>query len=367
MIDAESLYRSEKAKKTRFIQVLAASLVVAFLLSLSLGSVYISPIEVLKSIGHGLFPAWVKSSDEVIVTIVNVVRIPRALLAVLTGAALGISGAVMQSTLRNPLVSPFTLGLSSAASFGAALIIVTGPMIFGAFFNYSVRTGIGPIFVSSIFVVIFAFIFGIMSMLMVLAIGKINNQSRSVVILGGVIIGYLFQAGVTALKYISEDGALREITIWLMGGMWGAAWKSVLPLIPIVLLCGFALCCKAVFFNAISGGDDVAKTLGIDVPKFRRDTLLIATLCTSACIAFTGIIGFIGLMSPHICRMIIGNDQRFLLPASGFMGALIIIVSDTAARMVLAPVELPVGVLMYLIGGAFFIYLISSGHGRRME
>ena len=367
MQDAQSLYKSEKTKRIRLIQILSVSLVAAFLGSLSLGSIYIAPIDVLKSIGHGLFPAWVDSPSQVTYTIISVVRIPRCLLAILAGFALGVSGAVMQSTLRNPLVSPFTLGLSSAARFGAALIIVSGPMIFGAFFNKSINFGIGPFYVSSVLVVISAFAFGILSMLIVLAIGRINDQSRSIVILGGVIIGYLFQAGVTALKYISEDGALREITIWLMGGMWGASWKSVLPLIPIVLVCCAVLYRKAVLFNALSGGDDVAKTLGVDVPKFRRDTLLVATLCTSACIAFTGIIGFIGLMSPHICRMMIGNDQRYLLPASTLMGALILLISDTAARMILAPVELPVGVLMYLIGGAFFIYLITSGRGRGME
>ena len=198
-------------------------------------------------------------------------------------------------------------------------------------------------------------------------IGKRQNMSQSVIILGGVVIGYLFQAGVTALKYLSDDGALREITVWLMGGMWGASWTSVMLLLPIVLVCFLVTYSHSKDFNSMSGGDDVAKSLGVDVEKFRFRSLIIMTLCTSACIAFTGIIGFIGLMAPHICRILIGNDQRYLIPASALMGGLVLLISDSVGRVIMAPAELPVGVIMYIIGGIFFVYLIWTGQGRRIE
>ena len=237
------------------------------------------------------------------------------------------------------------------------MAIIIAPAIFGSA-AIDINLGLAKFELSTLFTVVSAFFFGLVSTAIVLIIGRKRNTSRSVMILSGVIVGYLFQAGITALKYISNDAALREITEWLMGGMWGANWNSVIIVAPITMVCSFLIIKDAQIFNAITSGDDVAKTLGIDVEKFRRRSLVIVTLSASACLAFTGIIGFIGLMAPHICRMIIGNDQRFLVPASGLLGALILLISDTVARTVLAPVEIPVGVIMYVLGGIFFIYLI---------
>ncbi len=359
-------YQNTKNKCKKYLSMVSIILIVVAVASLCIGSVFIGPMNVLRALGHALFPAWIDSPGTSSYIIVTSLRLPRIFLAILTGIALGIAGAVMQSTLRNPLVSPFTLGMSSAAGFGAALAIVLGPVIFGTVYTGSIVL-FGQYFQNSnLILILFAFLFSVLSMLIVLKMGK-QGMSRSTLILGGVVIGYLFTAGVSFLKYVTSDDKLRDIVVWLMGGMWGANWGSVIILTPIVIICCAYLISKATKFNAMVGGDDVAKTQGIDVHKFRNTTLMVVTLCTSACIAFTGIIGFIGLMAPHICRILIGNDHRYLLIGSALTGAAILLMSDTVARTILSPIELPVGIIMYVIGGIFFIYLITSRRGKVIE
>jgi len=281
-------------------------------------------------------------------------RLPRIILAILTGMSLAVAGCVMQSLLGNPLVSPFTLGLSSAASFGAAVGIV-----FGTSFIPFI-----PALYENAVIICFAFIFGWFSILFIYAISKMKGTSGATLILSGVVIGYIFTAGVMSLKYITNDEKLREITLWLMGGMWGANWNAVLIVAPIAILCILWLELKAWDLNTLSAGDDVAKSLGVNVERLRLTGLLVSTIAASACLAFTGIIGFIGLMGPHISRMLIGNDNRYLIPCSACIGAVILLLSDTVARTIIAPVEIPVGVIMYVIGGAFFMFLILRGYHR---
>ena len=284
-------------------------------------------------------------------------RLPRIVLAILTGMSLAVAGCVMQSLLRNPLVSPFTLGLSSAASFGAAVAIVFGTALI-PFIPASYENAV---------IICFAFLFGWLSVLFIYSISKMKGSSSVTLILSGVVIGYIFTAGVMVLKYLTNDEKLREITLWLMGGMWGANWNAVLIVAPITILCIIWLESKAWDFNALSAGDDVAKNLGVNVDRLRFTGLFVSTLAASACLAFTGIIGFIGLMGPHISRMLIGNDNRYLIPCSACIGAIILLLSDTVARTILSPVEIPVGVIMYIIGGVFFMFLILRGHHRVMQ
>lgn len=375
-ITVHSLYHEGSTRRIALIIGLTAVILIAAILSAGIGSVSISPTDTILAIGHSCattlqnfihqyltpvagwydaipftIPAPANPQAELIVV---GFRLPRIFLAILTGISLAVAGTVMQGLLRNPLVSPFTLGLSSAASFGAALAIVIGPGMFAAVFlvNYD------------IFIVIMAFLFGWLSMLLVYWISRSRGTTQSTLILAGVVIGYLFTAGVMALKYLTNNDKLRELIVWLMGGMWGASWSSVLLLIPLVLICVILLERMAWDLNALSAGDDVAKNLGINVERLRLSGLMISTFAASCCLAFTGIIGFIGLMAPHICRMIIGNDHRYLIPCSALMGASILLVSDTLARTVMSPVEIPVGILMYGIGGVFFLFLILRARGR---
>jgi len=363
----EGLYNITVRKRVLFILGLLVLTTIASLIALGIGSVDIPVTDTLKVIGHQLFPSFISGPEkEWYSTIILNSRLPRILMALITGISLAISGVIMQGLLRNPLVSPFTLGVSSAASFGAAMTIVYAPMIFGSFYYESMMILGQDITVRNLLLILFSFIFGLASVILVILISGRGDASRSTVILAGVVISYLFQAGISFAKYISNDEALREITLWLMGGMWGVTWSSVVVLIPIVAI-GFILMEKlAVDINILSSGDDVASSLGVNVNRLRIRGLTLSALVTSACLAFTGIIGFIGLMAPHICRIFIGNDTRYLMPAAALMGALILLISDTVGRVIIRPSQLPVGVIMYIIGGIFFMWLITRKNWRNM-
>jgi iron complex transport system permease protein len=371
-----ALYTAGSTRRIALIAGLSTLVLVTAIFSAGIGTVNISPQDTVLAIGHatataiqGFLHTWLPPVaawyDAIPFTIpapenpqaeliVVGFRLPRIFLAILTGISLAVAGAVMQGLLRNPLVSPFTLGLSSAASFGAAVAIVIGPGILGGLFVIG----------NDSFIIVMAFLFGWFSMLLVYGISRSRGVNQATLVLSGVVIGYIFSAGITFLQYITTNEKLRNLIVWLMGGMWGASWNVVLLLIPLTLIPFFLLERMSWDLNALSAGDDVAKNLGINVNRLRLSGLMIATFAASCCLAFTGIIGFIGLMGPHICRMIIGNDHRYLIPCAGLMGAAILLVSDTVARTIMSPVEIPVGVIMYVIGGAFFLFLIMRARGR---
>jgi iron complex transport system permease protein len=163
-----------------------------------------------------------------------------------------------------------------------------------------------------------------------------------------------------AAKYFSDEEQLKEITLWIMGSMSGATWGVDFILIPIVAICSLLLFKMSMDLNALSAGDDLASSLGVDVARLRRNGMILCTLLTAACLSFTGVIGFIGLMAPHICRMIIGNDARYLMPASALMGVTILSISDLFCRLIIRPGELPVSIVLYVVGGLFFVWMISN-------
>jgi iron complex transport system permease protein len=367
---ARSLYRKGSARKCTLLAGLSLILILAIIWAACTGTVYVSAHDAFFACAGALRDALSRAvpplasiipvnipapSDPQATLIVVGFRLPRIMLAVLAGISLAVAGTVMQGLLRNPLVSPFTLGLSSAASFGAAIAIVIGPAILG-----TLALGM----TDDAFIVLMAFITGWLSMLLVYSIARSRGTSQSMLILAGVVIGYIFQAGVLAMKYVSTNDRLRDLVVWLMGGMWGASWDAVLILLPLCIICFIVLELMAWDLNTLSSGDDIAKSLGINVEQLRLKGLLVATFAASCCLAFTGIIGFIGLMAPHICRIVIGNDHRYLIPCSALLGASILLISDTVARTIISPVEIPVGIIMYLIGGFFFLFLILRGRGR---
>ncbi len=355
-----AIYSASKTKKMGFIVVAMFLILISIVVSVSIGAVDIPLSDTIKVFLHSLLPSFFDGPDkEWYSDIIMNSRMSRTILCVVCGFSLAIAGAVMQNILRNPLVSPFTLGLSSAASFGAAVAI-----LFGAGITGSIMILGHEFFVKNLFIAGLAILWSLISVSIVIVLSRRRNISRSTVILIGVIIGYLFQAGIAAIKYFSDDDALREITLWLMGGMWNATWGVVLLVLPVVIVCAVLIESKAAKVNILSAGDDVAHSLGINVTSLRTTLLILSTVISAICIAFTGIIGFIGLVAPHVVRMIIGNDSRYLFIASGLLGSLILVVSDIVSRMIMRPEELPVGIIMYLIGGAFFIWLVS---GNRKE
>ena len=307
----------------------------------TLGAASVGPVE---SIRAALFPFFrFEEVTDLQKVVVLQLRIPRIIMAVITGASLGVAGAVMQGMLRNPIVSPYTLGISNGAAFGAAVAIAMG---------------VGVLPIRSYLIIANAFVFSLITILVVYGISRLRGASTETLILAGVAIGSLFAALISALRYFSDDDELREITFWLMGGLNTVRYEYIFILVPVVVVLT-SLCVKFSWdLNVLSAGEDVAKSIGIDVKRIRVLVLMCSSLLTGSVIAFTGVIGFIGLVAPHMCRIIIGNDHRFLIPSSGLMGALVLLVADTVCRTVIQPAEIPVGILTSVIGVPFFLYLL---------
>ncbi len=271
------------------------------------------------------------------------IRLPRIVLALIAGTGLALSGAVMQAVLRNPLASSYTLGVSSGAGFGAALAIGLGMGVWGGKY----------------IVVANAFFFGMTSMVMVYSLAGIKGAGPGVLILAGVAVNYFFSALIAVVKYMIPHDTLAGIVFWLMGGLNLANWENIAILLPLVGLPALYLTARLPWdLNAMSAGDDVAVSLGVDPARVRIIALLSAALITSGIVAFTGVIGFVCLVGPHMARMMIGSDHRFLLPFSCLTGALLLLCADAAARTILQPTELPVGIVTALIGVPFFLHLL---------
>lgn len=336
-----SLYRGNALRKLLLLALLLVLLMLVAAAAIMKGSANV-PMRELWAMASG------GAADEMNVYIVQEIRLPRIVMAMVTGIALAAAGAIMQALLRNPLADPFTLGVSSGASFGAALAIVAGASAFGI--NLA-HTGQWLIAFN-------AFVFGCLAVGVVYGIARLRSSSTTVLLLAGVAIGQLFAAGVSALKYFSNNEALKDLIVWLMGGFWGAKWEVLHILLPLFAVSLAVLMKYAWDLNALVSGEEVARTLGVKVKRMRWVCLLVVTLMASTSIAFTGVIGFIGLVAPHISRMMIGTDYRYLVPCSCLIGALLLLLSDTVARLVLSPVEIPVGIVTSFFGAPFFVYLL---------
>ncbi|MHB8279621.1 MAG: FecCD family ABC transporter permease [Candidatus Humimicrobiaceae bacterium] len=279
------------------------------------------------------------------VTVVWDLRLPRIIMAIIAGFGLGISGATMQGILRNPLVSPFTLGLSSAAGFGAALAIVIGwGLVKGGTF----------------FIIINAFVFAVLAMILVFFVSRLRSLNPETLVLAGIAIMYLFSSMTSFLQYISDSDQLSGIVFWMMGSLATSTWLKVAISLAILLFSITFLIKFSWEINAMVAGDEMAATLGTNVKAVRILCMSFSTLIVAAIISFTGVIGFIGLVAPHITRMIIGNDYRYLLPLSGLTGAILLLASDILARTVFQPSELPLSVMTSFIGVPFFVYILLT-------
>lgn len=341
-------YEKTLTKKRAVLFILSIILVILLIATTVMGTASIGPVKVFKIIILSLFN---KTSEGVNNIVIMNVRLPRVLCAAIVGASLAGCGAVMQGVLKNPLVSEYTLGLSSGAAFGAGIAIVIGDKLFKTSF----------MLVDKYAEVGCAFIFGMLTMIVVYFIARIKRTSSSTLILAGVAMSYLFSALLALLQYASNDEQLRDIIFWLMGGFWLSNWKAVFILLPITLICLIFMMKYAWDLNVLGSGEEIATSLGINVERVQFICLLICAFAASSCVAFTGIIGFIGLVAPHISRMIIGSDHRFLIPCSALMGSIILLAADTLSRTVISPTELPISIITSFIGVPFFIYLLLKG------
>ena len=338
--DLRAEYQKFISRKMLFLMLLALGIVLLTGYAATQGSANISVLDVYSAILARFFPGHFHS-DWFSDTIVWELRLHRILLTIVAGMGLAIAGAVMQGILKNPLASPFTLGISSAASFGAALAIV-----------------LGAGFVEGEWLIIGnAFIFTLLASMTVYGLAKYKGITPETMILAGIAIMYLFQAMTSFLQYLGHAEQVQEVVFWMMGSMGRSSWDKVWIVTAVLAICSPYLLLKSWDINAIGAGDETATSLGVNVEKTRAISMMAVSIITASIICFTGTIGFIGLVSPHITRMVIGGDHRFLLPASALVGAILLLGADTLARTILAPVILPVGIMTAFLGVPFFVYL----------
>lgn len=346
--ELKKLYLKGKNRKILAILSLFLVLLIIMVISVSLGAGSPRFNEAMQVILSKLFPFLeVDAGPQITQTIIFEIRLPRVVLAVIAGAGLAASGVAMQGVLKNPLVSPYILGISAAAGFGAALAIALGIGVVTQYGGYIVVAN--------------AFVFSILAMLMVYGIARLRGVTPESVILAGVAVGFLFSAMLSLIQFIApEHAAVRAVVFWLLGGLSTATWESILIVLPIVLVAIALIMRRSWDMNVMSLGEDVAMSIGVNSKQVIVMCMALATLATASIVSFTGVIGFICLVSPHIARMMIGSDHRFLLPCSIVLGACLLLCSDTLARLVLMPSEVPVGIVTALIGVPFFLYLLLS-------
>ncbi len=338
--DLRAEYERFIGKKILYLFAFIAAIVLLSGYAATRGSADISVVDVYSTILARVFPGYFQTtwfSD----TIVWGLRLHRILLAIIGGIGLGAAGAVMQGVLKNPLASPYTLGISSAAGFGAALAIVMGAGFVGGQW----------------LIVGNAFIFTVLASLLVYGMAKYKGITPETMILAGIAIMYLFSAMTSFLQYVGHAEQVQEVVFWMMGSLGRSSWDKVWIVTGIVAVCFPYLLLKSWDINAMGAGDETAKSLGVNVERTRVTCMMLVSFIVAGVICFTGTIGFIGLVAPHITRMVIGGDHRFLLPVSALAGGLLLLAADTVARTILAPVILPVGIMTAFLGVPFFVYL----------
>ncbi len=283
------------------------------------------------------------------------IRLPRVIAGLLAGVALGYAGAAMQSILRNPLGAPYTLGVSQAAAFGAAISIIL--MDQGSIFN------IVPPAVQPYTAALTAFIASLLSTSLVLFLIRLKNASPETLILTGIALGALFNASLTTVQYFASDTEVAAIVYWTFGDLGRITWSAAGILATSLIISIIYFQRKAWHYTVLDAGDKTAASLGIPVERIRVTGMITASFTTAITISFLGILGFVGLVAPHIARKIVGTDERILLPASGVAGSILLITADTVARTMFSPVVLPVGVLTSFLGAPLFVYLVIARRG----
>ncbi|MBI2875514.1 MAG: iron ABC transporter permease [Candidatus Tectomicrobia bacterium] len=319
---------------------LSLALAVAIGLCTALGSTLLGPTELLAALSAGLEG---RSTDPEAVILLQV-RLPRVLLAGLVGAALSAGGVAFQALLRNPLAEPYILGVSGGAAFGAMLAIALGAEGFW--------WGLSP-------VPLCAFLGALFSLWLLYALAQTQGRLLAhTLLLVGVILNAFFSAGMLFFTSLLDSDRLHQVVLWLMGSLGSLSYRILAPVALYVILGLGVLWLMARDLNLLSLGEETAQQLGVDVERLKRVVLLAASLLTGAAVSLAGLIAFVGLIVPHVVRLLFGPDHRLLMPAAALLGAIFLMAADTLARTLMAPTELPVGVITALGGGPFFLWLL---------
>lgn len=342
-IKSAAVFETESSPNSRYIRAGVTSgffVIIVAIVSLMVGRIYIDPFTIVKIIASNfisIIPDWSPTTESIIMN----VRLPRILAGLLVGAGLSISGASFQGLFRNPLVSPHILGVSAGAGFGAALAIL--------------------LFNSILITQAFSFLFGIIAVLMAYSLSRVYRSSPILMlVLAGVIVGSLFSALTSFTKYIADPmNRMPAIVFWLLGSLNNVSNRDLLFVTPVFGFCIIILLLIRWRINVIAMGEDDAKALGVNVEMTAAVIICCATVITAASVCISGIIGWIGLVIPHIARMIVGPDHRHLLPVSLLVGAAYLVIVDTVSRTLLVT-EIPIGILTALIGAPFFAVLLRK-------
>jgi len=337
-MNARELYAKATWRKYVLLLSLAATCIVTLIIDVSTGPAQLPISEVFKTI---ISPT---QSDPTIHVIVWVIRLPMALMAILIGASLAIAGAEMQTILDNPLASPYTLGVSAAAGFGAALAMVLG-------------VGVIP-HAETVLIPLNAFIFSMLACLLIFFISKIKGVSTETMVLAGNALLFLFNSLLALLQYLASEEELQAVVFWLFGSLLKATWPKLGIVATVLLITTPLLLVDAWKLTALRLGDEKAKSLGINVERLRLKVFIWISFLSAAAVCFVGTIGFIGLVGPHVARMFVGEDQRFFLPMSALAGAVLLSAASIGSKVIIPGAIFPIGIVTSFIGVPFFLALI---------
>lgn len=343
--DASALPKPRRGRVVALFVVLGVGLVVATLASAAIGQMQIPIVEVIGSlcrkVGLSCGAAPIHPNADAALW---EVRFPRVVLGVFVGAALAVAGAIMQGVFGNPLADPGIIGVSSGAAVGASLMIVTG---LAAGSSFAIPLG--------------AFVTGVGTALLIYSISRSRGRTEVVtLILTGIAVNAFAGAALALMTFAGTTNQREQIVFWQLGSLAGALWSSVATVLPLLIIGLVFAVLIAGKLDLLSLGDDAARHLGLDIERLRIGSILIVSLLTAAAVAFAGIIGFVGLVIPHLIRMLVGPGHRVLVPASALGGAVLLVLADTFARTAISYAELPLGMLTALIGGPFFFFLLKS-------
>lgn len=332
---------------------LALATPVVLVLAVGLGAVWVPPGDVVRSVLGHLGPADPAGVAPVVDQIVWQVRVPRVLLAFVVGAGLAVAGAVLQAVVGNPLAEPYVLGVSAGASLAAVAVITLGGVGGGGLLAVLGVPGA-------------AFLGALLTLAAVVALGRrAGRLDPARLLLAGVALSYLLQAATSYLQLRSAPNQLAAVLFWLLGTVSGADWGDLA--LPAALVLGATgwLVLQGRALNALAAGDDVAAALGIAPSRLRLQLLVVAAALTAVVISVAGGVGFVGLVAPHVVRLLVGPEHRRLLPATALLGGVFLVLADLAGRLVAAPLELPLNVVTALAGVPFFLWLLRRSGGAR--
>ncbi|MFN4294341.1 MAG: FecCD family ABC transporter permease [Thermoflexales bacterium] len=339
--------------------VLAVLLFVVVLASTGTGAVGITPSQVLAILAYQinlpLPPTLVVPFEQQQVAVLVAIRIPRVLMGAMIGAALAVSGAAMQGMFRNPLADPGLIGVSSGAALAAVATIVLGVS-----FADTLYKQLGPFTLP-----VAAFVGAVGATVIIYRLANVNGRTIvATMLLAGIAMNALLGAGTGFLTFIATDAQLRNITFWTLGSIGGATWRSVAAIAPFVFVAIMLMPRLARALNAMALGEAEARHLGFDVERTKRWVVMLVSLAVGAAVALAGIIGFIGLIVPHLLRLLMGPDHRGVLPGAALLGAALLLAADLIARTIVAPAELPIGIVTATLGAPFFLWLLLRDRRR---